>query len=532
MRPRVSAIVPAHNRPKSLARVLDQLAERPVDEIVVVDNGSSVGLAAIAESRGARYIRSDKNQGVHARNLGAVVATGDLLLMLDDDSYPRPGAVSAMRDLFMRTPRLGAVGGKVVDVEENGSAAIRTGEEVGSFDWLARYGARHRGVVEDIPAYFFAEGASMIRRDAYWDVGGCFEPYFGELTELDLATRLIAAGWDVRHLRIAVFDHLRSEEWRGGLRHDLRLRVRNQIWYFWRHFPAPMALRRVAQYLLFDLIECGYRGMIDSWRLGVGDAWRRRELIRGTRRVLPRAVLPRIELNRGRAHAAILWYAARSRAWRPLKSLPLHLYGYITVRIDRWIYDRRFQLPQEASRRIGLDAFGADEPWRGDYLGSPWGVLGRSIKPDEVKTTDVFLDLGCGFGRVVLEAATLPFRRVIGVEVVEHLSDAARIAVRRNQHRLRCPNVEIVTEDVLEFKVPPDVTWIYLYEPFPDSVVEDVVERIVQSVRSEPRDVRIISLSDQDLTRVRHVRSVGFGRRRVLRFLADRTLRIYTIDHR
>ena len=45
----------------------------------------------------------------------------------------------------------------------------------------------------------------------------------------------------------------------------------------------------------------------------------------------------------------------------------------------------------------------------------------REIRPD-----DVFIDLGSGMGRMVLEAARYPFKRVIGVELVEQLHDLAR----------------------------------------------------------------------------------------------------------
>lgn len=545
---RITAVIPAHNRPKALARVLDRLSEQEVDEIVVVDNGSAVDLSRVVLDRGARYVRSDVNVGVRARNLGAATATGDLLLMLDDDSYPQASTVAAMSTQF-DMPELGALGGRVVDLNPSDPTFTSSGEEIGSFDWFSRHAAGDAGADQSMPAFLFAEGASMIRRKAYHDVGGCFEPYFGEVTELDLATRLIAAGWDVRYMPTAVFDHLRSEEWRGGLRHDLRLRVRNQVWYFYRHFPWPLAVRRIAHYLVFDLIECGYRGMLDSWVGGVSDAWRQRQRIRGTRRTLPRTVIQRAELRRGRAHVALLmqrsksklgiWRAAKEdcpSAWMSafaewLRSLPARVYAYVFIRIDRWVHDRKFHLPPAASRRIEVRAVGAEQQWRGDYLGSPWGILRRAMPSSEVDGSDVFLDLGCGFGRVVIQAARMPFRRVIGIEVVTEIADAAREAINANRGRLVCQDVEIIDCDVRDYEIPDDVTVVYLYEPFPNPMVEQVVGEVDQSVERTPREVKLISFSDYDLTQLPHVRLSGFGRRRVFRFLRDRDLRIYSIGH-
>jgi GT2 family glycosyltransferase len=201
-------------------------------------------------------------------------------------------------------------------VDGDDRLAVRTGEEVGSFDWFSTFEVPPARDGYGVLAFFAAEGACMIRRVAHLQVGGFFEPYFRELGELDLATRLLGAGWDVRYLPTASFNHLRSAEWRMDKREHLRLRVRNNIWYFWRHFPARLAVRRIGAYAAFDFIECAYRGLPGAWVGGVVDAWRQRGLIQGTRQPLGRGALQRIELSRGRAHAALLRHAIASRVSR------------------------------------------------------------------------------------------------------------------------------------------------------------------------------------------------------------------------
>ena len=311
--PRVTAVIPAHNRPVALRRVLECLESEPVDQVIVVDNGSRVDLSPITELVSASLIRSPINVGVAARNLGARVADGELLLMLDDDSYPDPGTVEKMRDLFSRVPTLGALGGKVIDIDPSNSASVGSGDEVGSFDWFSRYGIPHSAEADGIPAFFAAEGACMIRRAAYELVGGFFEPYFHDLAELDLATRLIAAGWDVRYLPTASFRHMKSDEWRLDLSPDMRFRVRNQVWYFWRHFPPGLAVTRSVAYLAFDLVECLYQRVPYSWMGGLRDAWQQRAAVVDTRRPISRELTARVELHRGRAHAALLAHVIMSK---------------------------------------------------------------------------------------------------------------------------------------------------------------------------------------------------------------------------
>jgi GT2 family glycosyltransferase len=224
--------------------------------------------------------------------------------MLDDDSYPLPGAVETLREVFERLPRLGVAGGLVRDIGPDGDVVRE--RELGTFDWFFRGGRVGEPPADGWPAFFFPEGACMARREAFLEAGGYFEPYFFHTSEVDLATRMLALDWDVRYVPQAVFDHLKAEASRVGYAHGLRYRVRNQVWYFWLHFPASLAARRIPAYLAFDLIECCFRRVPMAWVRGIHDAWRQRRLIRGARRPLSRSVLRRAELNRGRMHIRLL----------------------------------------------------------------------------------------------------------------------------------------------------------------------------------------------------------------------------------
>jgi GT2 family glycosyltransferase len=249
---------------------------------------------------GVRTLRPGRNLGITARNLGAREATGDLLLMLDDDSYPLPGAVETLVAAFERRERLGVAGGLVRDVD------LQTGSEkergTDTFDYWLGDPSRPE---DEVPAFFFPEGACMMRREAFREVGGYFEPFFQSGAGLDIATVLLAHGWDVRYVPAARFVHLKATSGRDR-KTMLRRRVRNQLWYFYRHFPATVAARRIPAYLAFDLIESVKSGATGAWGRGIYDAWHDRSAVRGTRHPLPRGVIRRAELNRGRLHLRLL----------------------------------------------------------------------------------------------------------------------------------------------------------------------------------------------------------------------------------
>ncbi len=84
-----------------------------------------------------------------------------------------------------------------------------------------------------------------------------------------------------------MFDHLKPEGGKPSAR-VLRQRVRNQIWYFWLHFPPGLASRRIAAYTANYFVECAYHRHLGSWFGGIRDAWTQRELVRARRKPLPR----------------------------------------------------------------------------------------------------------------------------------------------------------------------------------------------------------------------------------------------------
>ena len=86
---RLSVIVPVHNGGEGLRRCLQGLAasSRPPDEVITVDDGSTDTSAADAAALGARVLTTPAGPcgPAHARNRGAEVAAGDVLVFIDAD---------------------------------------------------------------------------------------------------------------------------------------------------------------------------------------------------------------------------------------------------------------------------------------------------------------------------------------------------------------------------------------------------------------------------------------------------------------
>src|SRR3954469_3268168 len=97
--PRVSVVVPIYNVEAYLRECLESLADQTFEdlEVIMVDDGSTDGSAAIAEAfaaRDARFILiTQANGGLSAaRNTGIDVATGEFLAFVDSDDVVAPNA--------------------------------------------------------------------------------------------------------------------------------------------------------------------------------------------------------------------------------------------------------------------------------------------------------------------------------------------------------------------------------------------------------------------------------------------------------
>lgn len=179
---KISVVIPAWNEEQLLPACLESVrmafAARPDVglEVIVVDNNSTDGTAAIAEAAGARVVFEEQNQIARARNAGAAVATGEWLLFLDADSALSTGLARGI---------LTAI--KAGDMVACGSTMHMRG-----LPWWAHGLMRTWNGVSRL--FKWAAGSLLVcRRDAFRSVGGfSHELYAAE--EIDLSRRLKAWG--------------------------------------------------------------------------------------------------------------------------------------------------------------------------------------------------------------------------------------------------------------------------------------------------------------------------------------------------
>jgi GT2 family glycosyltransferase len=205
-----SVIVVAYHSGASLLRCLESLApDRQGEvEVVVVDNG---GGDEIAEAGALPYVRllvPGRNLGYAAgSNLGARVASGDVLVFLNPDTVAAPGAISRMADV-LRDESIGIAMARLRLLDEperlNSSGNVL---HLSALAWMGDYG-KPVELVSETREITYACGASLaIRSRLFHELGRFTDRLFLYHEDVELGWRarmrglrvVIDPGADVYH---------------------------------------------------------------------------------------------------------------------------------------------------------------------------------------------------------------------------------------------------------------------------------------------------------------------------------------------
>ena len=127
MTPKVSVILPVHNRADVLPRAIQSVLDQELSdwELVIVDDGSTDDSIAVARSfddHRIRIIELDRNRGGNvARNEGIRAASAPLIAFLDSDDRYLPNKLGWTVAEFARRPKLDLLVDSFIKVQPPGS---------------------------------------------------------------------------------------------------------------------------------------------------------------------------------------------------------------------------------------------------------------------------------------------------------------------------------------------------------------------------------------------------------------------------
>ena len=210
----ISIIIPVFNQFRFTQACLASLQEHQATErfeVIVVDDCSTDATAeAVPRIPGVVYLRNEINSGfVASCNRGAERARGKYLVFLNNDTLVTGGWLSALVDTFVREPRAGIVGSKLLypdgRLQEAGGIIWRdaSGCNYGKFDDRQKPQYNYLREVD-----YCSAAALMIPEALFQSVGG-FDPRYAPAyyEDTDLAFKVRQAGYKVLYQPLSEVIH-------------------------------------------------------------------------------------------------------------------------------------------------------------------------------------------------------------------------------------------------------------------------------------------------------------------------------------
>jgi GT2 family glycosyltransferase len=220
-----SVMITTKNRAADLRRtlaVLRALNPAPAEILITADGCTDDTVETVRrELPAARLIVNETGRGsVASRDRMMREAKGDLVLALDDDSYPeQPDCLARIAPLFEKNPKLSVA-----------HFPQRTDEYPAT---LTQTDFGPAGATRS-----FANSGAVLRRSTYLELPG-FEPkFFHMYEEPDYGLQCVGAGCEVLYTPVTTIRHHYSGQTRSELRNHHR-HSRNEFWSVLLRCPFP-----------------------------------------------------------------------------------------------------------------------------------------------------------------------------------------------------------------------------------------------------------------------------------------------------
>jgi GT2 family glycosyltransferase len=243
----ITVVIPHWNRRDLLGPLLDRLHGQtcPIQEILVIDNGSTDGSVELAESKGVRVIALGQNMGFAAAvNRGIREARTRMIAVLNNDVDPQPDWLERLRNA-LEEPRVFFATGKLLD-------ASRPDLLDGTYDTISRAACAWRVGQgrQDGPMWsrrrrirIAPMTAALFRADLFERVGLLDERFGSYLEDVDFGLRCAMRGCFGMYVPEAVARHAGSATLGVWHRETVRRNARNQVLLIAKHYPPRYLLR-------------------------------------------------------------------------------------------------------------------------------------------------------------------------------------------------------------------------------------------------------------------------------------------------
>jgi GT2 family glycosyltransferase len=235
--PRCSVIIPVFNRSSLTRRCLETILAQPIStmyELIVVDDASTDDTAARLDSFGSaiRVVAHETNTGfARSCNDGAAVATGEYLVLLNNDTVPRAGWLDSLVQYADAHPQAAIVGSKLLFPDGTVQhAGVVICQDLHPRHVYAGFPGDHPVVCRSRRYQIVTGACALIRRAVFEELGGLDEAYLNGYEDVDLCLRAGSIGHEIHYCHESTLDHLESASRDRSLDNDRNGRLYLDRW--------------------------------------------------------------------------------------------------------------------------------------------------------------------------------------------------------------------------------------------------------------------------------------------------------------
>ena len=126
------------------------------------------------------------------------------------------------------------------------------------------------------------------------------------------------------------------------------------------------------------------------------------------------------------------------------------------------------------------------------YMPVSYGILEDIFEQLKINQHSHFLDIGCGKGRAMCVAASKGFSKVSGIDFSKEFCLAAEKNLSITKQKNFQLQYKVINNDAFYFEIPDDVDFIFMFNPFDETIMDAVAENILESFEIAPRTITLI----------------------------------------
>lgn len=224
--PEISVVIPSWNTVDLLRTCLEKLsaAEKPLTEVIVVENGSEDGSGAMVarEFPDVQLIINERNEGfAKGCNQGMRAATGRYVLLLNTDTEVAVDAIAKLHGFLEANPEYGAAAPRLIHPDGGTQRTCQAFPNLRTALFFATPFERWFPKSRELERYFMRDwdqederdidqppAACMLIRSSVLERIGLFdEELWLFFNDVDLSLRMSKDGWKTRYLADALVVH-------------------------------------------------------------------------------------------------------------------------------------------------------------------------------------------------------------------------------------------------------------------------------------------------------------------------------------